>query len=62
MRRHLPILVALAALTATAGALGFAPVAAGASTWRASDGLPPHVFAPYFETYDTTDGGLAALS
>jgi hypothetical protein len=24
--------------------------------------LPPHVFAPYFETYDTTDGGLAQLS
>ena len=30
----------------------------------AADGpaCPPHVFAPYFETYDTTDGGLAALS
>jgi hypothetical protein len=24
--------------------------------------LPPHVYAPYFETYDTTDGGLAQLS
>jgi hypothetical protein len=24
--------------------------------------LPPHVFAPYYETYDTTDGGLAQLS
>ncbi|MGH3171976.1 MAG: chitinase [Trebonia sp.] len=24
--------------------------------------LPPHVYAPYFETYDTTDGGLAQLA
>jgi hypothetical protein len=24
--------------------------------------LPPHLYAPYFETYDTTDGGLAQLS
>jgi hypothetical protein len=61
MRRSLPILTALAAVTATVAALGFAPASASASTWR-SGGLPRHVFAPYFETYDTTDGGLAALS
>jgi len=58
MRRHLPVLTALAALTAVA----FTPAAASASPWRPSFSLPGHVFAPYFETYDTTDGSLAALS
>jgi len=60
MRRSLLILTALAAAIATA-ALGLAPASASASS-RAASGLPRHVFAPYFETYNTTDGGLAALS
>jgi hypothetical protein len=61
MRRPCLILTALAAVTATVAALGFAPVSASAST-RGANALPRHVFAPYFETYNTTDGSLADLS
>jgi hypothetical protein len=64
MRRHRPLLIALAAATAT-----FAVAAATATGASASTGagarhraLPHQLFAPYFETYDTTDGGMAALS
>ena len=32
------------------------------AAWDRAPHLPPYVFAPYFETYDTTDGGLAHLS
>jgi hypothetical protein len=49
-----------AATTATVSAATTSP-AAGAP--RGADViLPPHVYAPYFETYDTADGGLAQLS
>ena len=61
MRRHARILTAVAAATTTAATFGFAAIGAGASTVQASRTLPRHVFAPYFETYDTS-GGLAALS
>jgi hypothetical protein len=67
VRRLIPLVVtALVAATATTGIL--AP-GASAATGSAATGsaatikaLPPHVFAPYFETYDTTGGGLAQLS
>src|SRR5882724_10358938 len=64
MRRRFPL---RAVLTAAAAALGATATTAGATTaragtWPGSRPLPAHVFAPYFETYDTTDGGLAALS
>ena len=36
-------------------------MSASAGTLQAGGALPPHVFAPYFETYDTS-AGLAALS
>ncbi len=75
MRRHLMILTGLAMGISTAAGLVSAPAFAGttsasaasastasAGTWHRQDGLPRRVFAPYFETYDTTDGGLAALS
>ena len=68
MRRRFRIRAALtAAATATITAATLGLTAAGASAATAAGrpgghGLPPHVFAPYFETYDTTDGGLAALS
>ena len=70
MRRRFRIRAALtAAATATITAATLGLTAAGASAATAvgpggpgGHGLPPHVFAPYFETYDTTDGGLAALS
>ena len=58
MKRHAASLVALAAATLTA--IGLTAPGASAGGWR-SPGLPEHVFAPYFETYDTS-AGLAALS
>ena len=75
MRRRSPlrtILTAAATALVTAAALGATATAAGAAsagaapaparTGLGSRPLPAHVFSPYFETYDTTDGGLAALS
>jgi hypothetical protein len=63
MRRHRPLLTALAAATA---ALAMAATAAGASASTGASGqhraLPHRLFAPYFETYDTSDGSMAALS
>jgi len=58
MKRHAASLAALAAATLTA--IGLTAPGASADGWR-SPGLPQHVFAPYFETYDTS-AGLAALS
>lgn len=67
MRRHTPVLAALATATATVATIALSSMGATAATATAADGhwpsaLPHHVFAPYFETWDTTDGGLAALS
>jgi hypothetical protein len=39
-----------------------ASTASAAAARTAEAALPPHVYAPYFETYDTTDGGLAQLA
>ena len=64
MKRPSLARVALAAASAAvvATVTGFAATSAGASAaWPPGHGLPPHVFAPYFETYDTS-GDLAALS
>jgi hypothetical protein len=73
MKRHAAILAALAAATAAVTTIGLAtprasatPAADAASTvstasaggWF-SPGLPQHVFAPYFETYDTSAGPAA---
>jgi hypothetical protein len=57
MKRRPPVLIALAAVAATAATLGLAVPAASAGALPGS--LPRHVFAPYFETYNTTGGGLA---
>ena len=63
MRRHTPLLAALAAATASLITIGFAAApAATAGAWHGGRALPRDVFAPYVETYDTTDGGPAALS
>ena len=54
--------LARAALAAASAAVlatmtGFAATSASASAaWPGGHGLPPHVFAPYFETYDTSGG------
>ena len=61
MRRNIPILAAVAAASATAAMIGFTTAGASADSWHSRASLPHQVFAPYFETYDTS-GGLAALS
>ncbi len=61
MSRHTTIRAALAAATVTAAVIAFATTGASADSWHARAGLPHQVFAPYFETYDTS-GDLAALS
>jgi hypothetical protein len=67
MRRLTPLLAALATGAAAVVALGFATAGASAAA-SASAGagpvarpLPHHVFAPYYETYDTS-GDMAAQS
>jgi hypothetical protein len=62
MRRHTRLLAALAAGTATLVAIGFTAPGASAGTWPGGGALPSQVFAPYFETYDTTGGSPAVLS
>ena len=59
MRRH-PSRLALVAAAVTVTTIGFTGSPASADGWH-GPGLPRHVFAPYFETYDTSTG-LAALS
>jgi hypothetical protein len=63
MRRRRALLAALAAATATF-AIAATATGASASTGAGAQhrALPHQLFAPYFETYDTTDGGMAALS
>ena len=64
MKRHAASLAAPAAATATVTTIGLtAPAASAAGNTRGlhGHGLPQHVFAPYFETYDTS-AGPAALS
>jgi hypothetical protein len=61
MRRHTHILTALVTATATAAALALAATGASAGTRLTGTTLPRYVFAPYFETYDTS-GDLATLS
>jgi hypothetical protein len=62
MRPHPRLAAALAAATAALVTLGFAAPGASANTRHGRGGLPRDVFAPYFETYDTSGGSLAALS
>jgi hypothetical protein len=71
MRRHAPVLAALAATAAAVLTVGFAASGAAAATASSHRGhdhrgddrtsLPYRVFAPYFETYDTSTD-LAATS
>jgi hypothetical protein len=62
MRRPTSLVAALAATTATLVVLGLAAPAASAGARQGRNALPRQVFAPYVETYDTADGGPAALS
>ena len=69
MRRHAVSLAALATATAALTTIGFAApgaagaagAAAGTSAFGGGSGLPRQVFAPYFETYDTS-GDMATLA
>jgi len=62
MKRRTLILAALAGASATL--IGFTTPSALATAQNAhfGRGLPRQVFAPYFETYNTTSGDMAALS
>ncbi len=63
MRRFTPIWTGLAATAAAVVTLGFAASGASAAVGSGpARPLPYRVFAPYFETYDLTAGGLAAQS
>jgi hypothetical protein len=63
MQRRTYILLAAATTAVTATVTGFAATGASAAPSRASygGGLPQHIFAPYYETYDTSTD-LASLS
>jgi hypothetical protein len=64
MRRHSTLLAGLATAAAAALTIGFTGGASAATQpdQGAPIPLPHQVFAPYFETYNNTSGGLAALS
>jgi hypothetical protein len=68
MRRHSSLLAGLAAAAAATLTIGFAGGASAATLHnqgaphQAARPLPYQVFAPYFEMYDTSGGGLAAQS
>jgi len=63
MRRFTPIWAGLATITAAVVALGFVATGASASAGNSPSRLLPYrFFAPYFETYDTSAGSLAAQS
>jgi hypothetical protein len=61
MRRHTSLLAALTAASAAAAMIGLGTGGASAASWHSRAPLPYRVFAPYYETYDTS-GDLAALS
>jgi Glycosyl hydrolases family 18 len=62
MRRPKSLLAAAAAVMAAVAMIGMSTAAsASAGSWPSRAPLPYRVFAPYFETYDTS-GDLAALS
>ena len=58
MRRLLPLALAGLAAVAAAGTAAASPAYAAAG----NGSLPPHLYAPYFQTWDSADGGLAQLS
>jgi len=66
LRRFIPLAAAALAATGLTTAAVTASASAATTPAAASRGasvvLPPHVYAPYFEAYDSTDGGLAQLS
>src|SRR5580700_225638 len=69
MRRRISVQAALTALATTVAATtvaaaGLAAAGLGASPAFASGNtpMPAHVFAPYYEAYDTSGGGPYALS
>jgi hypothetical protein len=59
MKRRTPILLAAATATVTLISISASATAQAAPSWGA--GLPQHLFAPYYETYDTSTD-LATLS
>jgi hypothetical protein len=63
LRRLIPLALAVtAAVAASAAATAGAAAAAPASAAHFPAALPQHVFAPYFEAWDTSNGTLAQQS
>jgi hypothetical protein len=62
MRRHGPLLAALVTAAAALTIVAAAGASASTAVRAAHRPLPHQLFAPYFETYDTSDGALATLS
>ena len=63
MRRLISLAVAaVAAVGLSSTALAGAASAAAATPAFGHGSLPAHIYAPYFESWDSTDGGLAQLS
>ena len=64
MRRRIPLQAAVAALATAAAAIGLASagLAAASAATSGATPLPAHVFAPYFEAYDTSGGSPSTLS
>ena len=55
-------MAAVAAIGLSGTALAGAASASAATPAFGHGGLPAHIYAPYFESWDSTDGGLAQLS
>lgn len=64
MRRLIPLALAVAAAVSASAAATAIPAAAATAraAVRSPAALPQHVFAPYFEAWDTSNGGLAQQS
>lgn len=62
MRRATPLILALATGTATVLTLGLPATGASADASHGARSLPHQISAPYFETWDTSGGSLAALA
>jgi hypothetical protein len=65
MRRRISVPATLTALATAAASIGLAATGLGvasASTAASATPLPAHVFAPYYEAYDTSSGSPYTLS
>jgi hypothetical protein len=64
LRRLIPLALAMLAVAGagSAAVAGTASAATAHDAEHAQPGLPPHLYAPYFEAWDTSNGSLAQQS